>query len=224
MSPMAPAAPLFAGSVRQPACLLPPASSGREPALVVLDDHLADLADLAGAHHLARLSHHRIAGVVVGHAEHRALARDRARPAHRPGLGVHQRLVAHDMEAGFTKACATGKCTWLGVTMTTKSMRSCAGPLQLVGQQRLPVAVVARVGQAQVAARGARLLGVGRQRAGHQLALAVERDRVAVHRADEGIAAAADHGVAQLAGRCIGHQSLGFLMATAPSPSGRGLG
>ncbi|MNT57929.1 hypothetical protein D3C72_1953370 [compost metagenome] len=69
--------------------------------------------------------------------------------------------------------------------------------LQLVGQQRLPVAVVAVVGQAEVAARGARLVWARRQRAGDQRDLAVERHGLAVHGADEGVATAADHGAAQ---------------------------
>jgi hypothetical protein len=48
---------------------------------------------------------------------------------------------------------------------------------QLVRQQVLPAAVVACVGQAEVAAGRARLVRLRRQRAGHQLDAAVERHR-----------------------------------------------
>jgi hypothetical protein len=102
MSPMAPAAPLRAGSVRHSACLAPSSSSFvGEPALVVADHDLADRVRCAPRARAAHLLHHRVAGVVVGDAEHdAALARD----AHQlVGLraGVHQRLVGDDVDAGL---------------------------------------------------------------------------------------------------------------------------
>ena len=74
----------------------------REPALAVLDDDLAQLAQLAARDHVARVPDERVAGVVVGDAEHGALARHERRPARSPARSsVHERLVAHDVEAGL---------------------------------------------------------------------------------------------------------------------------
>ena len=77
MSPIAPAMPERAGSVRHSACLLPVASRrvASQPWLYC-DDDLAQLAELAVRDHVARVADERVARVVVGHAEHDAAARD----------------------------------------------------------------------------------------------------------------------------------------------------
>ncbi len=177
----------------------------REPALVVFHDHLAQRAELARADHRARLPHHGVAGVVVGDAEDRALCRHAG--DQRIGLlaRVDQRLVAHHVEAGLDEGPRHRVVHMVGRDDRDEVDALAGRPLQFIGQQGLPIAMVARVGQAEVGARGARLGGIGGQRAGHELDLGVERDRLAVHAADEGIAAAADHGVAQLAMGGVGH-------------------
>ena len=190
-----------ARGVQTPAGLLVAAvlERGGEPALAVLAHHLAQRAQFAGRHHGTRLPHHRIATVVVGDAEHRALPRDGG--DERVGLrtGVHQRLVAHDVETGLDEGLRHREMHMVGRHDDDEIDALVGRAPQFVGQQRGPVAVVACLVQEQVAARRTGLVRARRKRAGDQLGLAVERDRVAVHRADEGVAPTPDHGVAQLA-------------------------
>ena len=170
-----------------------------QPALVVLHHHLAHRADGTALHHVAHLAHQRVAGVVVGHAKHRALFFDGGHQVARLRTCVHQRLVAHHMEAGFHKGLGHGVVQVVGRDDGNKVDALFGWAAQLVGQQLLPAAVVAVIGQKQVAARGACLVGAAGEGAGHQFDLAVQRGSLAVHAADEGIAAAAHHGIAQAA-------------------------
>ena len=106
------------------------------------------------------------------------------------------------------RRAATAKCTWLGVTMETKSMRSSA-PRRSSSASRScqrPWLRSSRRPRSRPEARARS--GVGRQRAGHQLDLAVQRHRLAVHGADEGARPAAHHRVAQLARHEPGHPAL----------------
>ena len=86
---------------------------------------------------------------------------------------------------------ATGACRWLGVTMTTASMPS--------GRAASACAIVAIVGvaalgrDADLGRRSGGVLRIGRERPGDQRDLVVEPHREPVHRADEGVAAAAHH-------------------------------
>ena len=169
----------------------------REPSLVVFDDDLAELADRAGAHHLTRLPHHRVAAVVIGHGENCALLRDPRDQIDRLRAGVHQRLVADDMKARIDE-----RARHLVVNVVRRddahdidALVAC--PAQFVVEQRLPGAVVARVGQPEFASRRARLVGRRRERPGDELVVPVERHRVPVHGADKGVAAAADHAISQ---------------------------
>ena len=99
MSPIAPP-PDCAGSVRQDACFCPVASSlvsqscGYSPGP-------RDRAELARAHPLARLAHQRVAGVVVGQAEHEAGAPHRPHQVERVVDRGGHRLVADHVDAGL---------------------------------------------------------------------------------------------------------------------------
>ena len=101
-----------------------------EPPLRILGDDLLDLAELALAHQLARLLHHRVAGVVVRQREHGLVLRHEAAEL----LGV--------LELSSSSACrrrrgspasmnafAISKCATFGVTIVTKSIRSPSGSL-----------------------------------------------------------------------------------------------
>ena len=105
MSPSVPALPLRAGSSRQSACLLaPPLFHCRgQPALVVFDGDLAECAQRAALHEVAGLAHHRVAGVVVGDTEHGARLLHGGHQFVGLRAGVHQRLVAHHVEARLHK-------------------------------------------------------------------------------------------------------------------------
>ena len=86
---------------------------------------------------------------------------------------------------------ATGACRWLGVTMTTASMPS--GRAASAARHRAIVGIAAVGRDADLGGRGGGVVGIGRQRAGDQRDAVVEPHRQAVHGADEGVAAAADH-------------------------------
>ena len=85
MSPIAPAMPERAGSVRHEACLFPVASSrvASQPWLYWTTT-LRSSPSSPRSQHVARVPDERIAGVVVGDAEHAALALRRCRPARSP--------------------------------------------------------------------------------------------------------------------------------------------
>src|ERR1035438_993156 len=75
-----------------------------KPALGVLDDDLADLADGPVSYQLARLFDHRVARVVVCQHEHLSgLSNDGAQLL-RLGKVKRGRLVADNVEAGFQRS------------------------------------------------------------------------------------------------------------------------
>ena len=106
-----------------------------QPVLRVLDLHEADLAELAVLHHLARVAHHRIAGVVVRQGEDAARLLDRA-CSFFASASERQRLVADDVDAGLEEGVVGPACRWLGVTMATASMPSgrCASAFAMLSK------------------------------------------------------------------------------------------
>ncbi len=88
-------------------------------------------------------------------------------------------------------ASATGACRWFGRD-DRDGLDAVAARRLGLGHRRV-VGVAAVVGQAERERRSAALLGAGRERAGDQLVLVVEPRRHAMHGADEGALAAADH-------------------------------
>ena len=178
---------------------------GREPVLDVLRLHQADRPQRALGDHLPGLSDQGIAGVVVGQAE------DQAARVHQrlQGLGVlqgaGQRLVADDVDAGLQEG--------LGGGMVQVVRRDDGDGVYAVVARRLrgrhlgEAAVGALRRQAQVRRRGPGLVGIGGERAGHQLVAVVDPGGDAVHGADEGVAPAADHAEPQAAAQsgAVGH-------------------
>jgi hypothetical protein len=104
----------------------------------------------------------------------------------------------------------------LGVTIETKSMRWSAGRLSSSASSVCQSPWLRSSARPRSRPEARALSGLD------DSAPAVERHGLAVHGADEGVAAAADHGVAQLAGSCIGHIERSWKLS--PLPLGRGLG
>ncbi|MFT3963390.1 MAG: hypothetical protein QM701_18450 [Propionivibrio sp.] len=166
--------------------------------------HQADLAQLAGAHALPRLTHHREAAVVVGQHEHARLRRDEAGEFARFPEIPGQRLVADDVDAVFQEHPAGRH---------VQAIRRHHGDhLDAVGAPRLPLGhfgeggVDALAADAVGAAGGLVAAAVRGKGAGHEVELAVEQRRMPVHRADAGIRAATDESQAQAAvglERCV---------------------
>ena len=122
----APPAPDCFGSVRQSACFWPVFSKRLgQPVLRVFGLHDAEVAELAGGDHGARLPDHRIAGVVVGDARRScrscgvSLTRSRASAAVSDS-GLSQMTWMPALRNAF----AIGACVLLGVTIDTASMPS----------------------------------------------------------------------------------------------------
>ena len=114
-----------AGSVRQSACFCPVASSFVvSQSCAIFHLHDADRAELAGRHHLARLPHHRVAGVVVRQDEHAVRSPPRPRQVERVLERRGQRLVADHVDAGLQERPRRPACMWFGVTIATTSMPS----------------------------------------------------------------------------------------------------
>ena len=169
----------------------------RQPALVVFDDHLADLAELAAGDHVPRLPHQRVAGVVVGDGEDDAGFLGRSEQVVRLLGGMYQRLVADDVDAGLGERLGHRVVHVVGRDDADEVDAFAGRAAQFVFEQRLPGRVVAVVGEAEFAPGGERLFGARRQRAGGELHLAVERHCPTMYAADEGALAAADHRIAQ---------------------------
>ena len=194
MSPMQPPAPDRAG-IGAPVGLLLAGLLERlgQPVLRVLDLHDADLAELAGAHHLARLPHHRVAGVVVRHGEDEpGLARRSVGELPRLLQRRRQRLVADDVDAGLEEGRGGRR-----VHVVRRDDRHRLDAVLAGGARAWPSPAKRAVGalgsSPSAAPERMRLLRRGRQRAGHQLVLVVQPRGDAVHRADEGALAAAHH-------------------------------
>ena len=194
MSPMQPAAPARAGSVRHDACFWPVASSrSREPALWVLDHHLADGAESPARDQALRLLHHRIAGVVVGETEEPSARLDPIADRERLRQIERHRLVADHVEAALERGHRHRMVEVVGGHDGDEVDAVRRSPLRLSIDHLAPRRVAAILVEVKVPPRRARVRGIRGERAAHQLDRAVEGCRHAVDRADEGAAAAADH-------------------------------
>jgi hypothetical protein len=188
---MAPPTPERAGSVRQAACLLSSVRRLGQPVLGILGLHDADRAQPAGFHHLARLPDQRIAGIVVGEQELGAVLRlhlgQRLRILERRG----ERLVADHVDAGLEEGL--GRADMHVVGRDDRHHLDAVLARRLGAGHLLVAGIDAVVGQPEIAPGFARHLGARGQRAGDEVVVAVEPRRDAVHIADEGPRAAADH-------------------------------
>ena len=102
-----------------------------------------------------------------------------------------QRLVADHVDAGLEEGGGDRRMQMVG--RDDDDRLDAVGPGRL-GPRHLAVIGIAAVGgEADVGSRRGRVRRVGRQRAGHQRDLVVEPHRQPMHRADEGVAPAADH-------------------------------
>ena len=104
MSPREPPGPLSAGSVRHRRLLLPGLLQGRgEPVLRIFHLHHANRTQFAIGHHLARLPHHGMTGVVVGDCEQKAGAADGCCQIESVFESGGERLVADYVNASVEK-------------------------------------------------------------------------------------------------------------------------
>ena len=154
-----------------------------------------DVADFAGFDHLARLAHHRIAGVVQGHRENEPLRARELDQFRRFGERRRQRLVADDVDSRFEERLRDGE---VQVVRGDDDDGLDAVRTRRLANRHLAIVRVGPVGRKpKIGARRARVFGVRRQGAGFQLDQIVEPHRHAMNRADEGVAPAADHADAQ---------------------------
>ncbi len=131
-----------------------------QPVLRILGLHHADVAEDAGLHHLARLPDHRVAGVVVGQHEDLAALLDQRGELLGVGQRRGQRLVADDVDAGLEEGLR--RRIMHVVRRDDRHRLDAVGPRRL-GPRHLRVVDVGAVGlEAELRARGAGALGVGR--------------------------------------------------------------
>ena len=117
-----------------------------------------------------------------------------------------QRLVADDMETGFGEGLRDREMR-VGRRDDDDEIDALRRRTGEFGfEQSLPASVIMGIGQPQRPPGLAGPLWRRREGARSQFRLPVERDGMAVHGADEGIAAAADHGIAQLARGFVVHR------------------
>src|SRR5690606_30974069 len=170
------------------------------PALGILDDDLADFAELAGAHEFTRLLDHDVAGVVVGEGEDASGLGD----DFLQGAGFLEvesdGFVADDVEAFFEEELGGRKVLVVGRD-DDDEVEAIGGGAGGLGGGHLGVGTVnaGRV-EEEVGAGGPGTFGVGGKGAGDEFGLAVHLNGDAVDGTDEGAAPAADHAVAEFAG------------------------
>ena len=158
----------------------------RKPTLDVLRDHPAHVAQRAGTHQMARLLHHRIAGVVVRQAEDQFLLGDeggeflRLREVERDGF------VRHDVEAGFERRFGDGEVGVVGRGDDDEIHALVRRSRRFAGEQFLVAAVASRrVDAVEFHASAATFRRVAGERAAGERDTPVEFRRHAVNRADE---------------------------------------
>ena len=164
-----------------------------QPALRIFDHDLADGAEPAAPHELARLLHHDVAGVVVG--EHENLPRLPDNPAKFERLleAEGRGLVEDDVETFFKEEPGGWKMLVVGRDNDDEIEPLVRGHSGL-GPGHLGVAAIdTRRIDEQIGAGRLGACRVGREGAGHELRLAIHDSREAVHGADECAATAADH-------------------------------
>ena len=173
------------GGVGPPAGLLVAVALDRprQPALRVLDDHLAHRAQVAAGDDLARLADHRIAGIDEGQAIEPAGFRDHAGQVLRLRQVQGRRLVADHVHAGLQR-----RGRHLEVQVVGRHHRHQLRPVGPRGFRRQHLAPVAigLVGRHAPGPGGLGVLGaVAAERARDQLDGAVQFGRHPMHRPDE---------------------------------------
>ena len=106
-----------------------------------------------------------------------------------------QRLVADDVDSSFEKRFRDGEVKV--VRSDDDDRLDAVGTRRLAGRHFAIVRVAPVCRQTEIGSRRARIFRIRRQGAGFQLDQIVEPHGHAMHRADEGVAAAADHADAQ---------------------------
>ncbi len=112
------------------------------------------------------------------------------------------RLVADDVDARLEERLGHLEMEMVG--RDDRDGIDAVVALRLAGRHVPPRAVDALALEAEVEAGGFRVLGIGRQGAGHDLPFVVEPSRHPVDRADEGAAPTAHHAQAELLRRLLG--------------------
>ena len=168
-----------------------------EPALRVLDHHLADGAESPARDQALRLFHHRIAGVVVGETEESSARLDPIADRERLWQIERHRLVADQVEAALERRHRHRMVEVVGGHDGDEVDALRRSPLRLAIDHLAPRRVAAIRVEVKIPSRCARGVGIRGERPAYQLDRAVEGRRHAMDRADEGAAAAADHSHAQ---------------------------
>ena len=189
----------------------------RQPVLWVFGVDDTDVSQRARRHHFARLTHHRISGVVVSQDEKRARGLSRCDQFLGICQGGGQWLVAYDVNAALQKFARGGV-----VDMVWRDDGDSFDPgLQTRLTDRHLFVVVIDPRQAQRLPAGLRLLRRGRKCACHQLVFVVQPGRDTVHAADKGVVAAAYHAEADPTGEVFvasrNHQSIPSILRFAAS-------
>ena len=186
-----------AGRIGAPARLFVAQLVLRQPALVVGHRHLAQRAQRPAADHRPRLTDHRVAAVVVGDGKNHAALTGQRQQFLGLRYGMHQRLVADDVEARVHEGPRHREVQVIG--RDDAHGVDGVGPPLFARQHGFPGVVSAFRGQAQRRPGSPGALRRAGQCPGHQLELPVERGGVAMHGPDEGALTAADHAQAQRA-------------------------
>jgi hypothetical protein len=156
-----------------------------------MSPRLPPMPELARRHHVAGLSHHGIAGVVVGQAENQPGPPHRLDQVERVLQAVGHRLVADDVDAAIEEGARDGVMAVVG--RHDADCIDAIRPRRLRRRHRPIVGIGALRRDHQVGRRFLGSLRVGRQRAGGQLPAIIHPGAQPMHGADEGAAAAADH-------------------------------
>ena len=196
--------------------------AGREPALRILGHDLAQLAQRARPHQVARLLDHGVAGIVMREREYEAGALHRA--AEILGIGHRGRhgLVADDVDAGVQEGRRDRVVQVVGgddrhrVDAAVRVQRGLRGGHLAEGTVDAP-----RV-QAQFAPLRPGTVRVRCEGARDKLPLAVQRRGHPMHRPDEGTGPAADHAVPELPAQVGVHAARAASTTAAPPGIRRG--
>ena len=204
--------------VRPPDGLLHPAllDGLREPALAVLRDHLADLAQLAVRHHRPRVLHEGVARVVVRQRERHGTLADGADERFGVPQRRRHRLVADDGDPALDERQRRRR--------VEPVRRDDGDDVDAVGAPGLGVGHLLERAVGALDAERGRVrpapVRVRRKNAGHEGRQPVHPHRAAVDVADEGAGAAADHAGAE--GSVEGHGVGGEVGVSNPSLEGGG--
>ncbi len=159
------------------------------------------MAEIAGRHHVAGLADHRIAGVVVGQAEHQAGPPHRLDQVEGILQAVGHRLVADDGDAAIEEGTRDG--VMAVVRGDDADGIDAVGPRRLRRRHRPIVGIGAIRRDHQIGSRFPGPLRIGGQGAGGELPAVIHPGAQPMDRADEGAAAAADHSQPQPAAAAL---------------------